>query len=120
MLISMRPQASMKPDKVLLTCPKCGHRQPEPPAAYSTVCKKCAQYFRVQDALNPVAKVEEIRAAGRKRLLAEESKWKRMAGAIALYRKVGFELMEPYYGSGCMFLRRGEASDSGKRWSTLS
>ena len=51
----------MKPDKVLLTCPKCGHRQPEPPAAYSTVCKKCSQYFRVQDALHPAAKVEEIR-----------------------------------------------------------
>lgn len=48
----------MKPEKVLLTCPKCGHRQPEPPTAYSTVCKKCAQYFRVQDALHPVAKVE--------------------------------------------------------------
>lgn len=50
----------MKADKVLLTCPKCGHRQPEPPAAYSTVCKKCSQYFRVHDALHPVIKVEEI------------------------------------------------------------
>lgn len=50
----------MKPDKVLLTCPNCGHRQPEPSAAYSTVCKKCAQYFRVHDALHPVVKVEEI------------------------------------------------------------
>jgi cytoskeletal protein CcmA (bactofilin family)/uncharacterized CHY-type Zn-finger protein len=50
----------MKPDKVLLTCPACGHRQPEPAAAYSTVCKKCSQYFRVHDALHPVTKVEEI------------------------------------------------------------
>ena len=48
------------PDRVV-TCPKCGHRQGEPPAAYSTVCKKCRQHFRVQDALNPpAAKEEEI------------------------------------------------------------
>src|SRR5437867_5472004 len=50
----------MKSDKVLLTCPKCGHRQPEPATAYSTVCKKCSQYFRVQDALHPAAKVEAL------------------------------------------------------------
>jgi len=49
----------MKAEKVLLNCPHCGHRQPEPPTAYSSVCKKCSQYFRVQDALHPVAKVEE-------------------------------------------------------------
>src|SRR4051812_37200221 len=49
----------MKVEKVLLACPKCGHRQPEPPTAYSTVCKKCSQYYRVQDALHPAAKVEE-------------------------------------------------------------
>src|SRR5580765_5289845 len=50
----------MKPHKVLLTCPNCGHQQPEPPTAYSTVCKKCSQYFRVQDALHPVVKVQEV------------------------------------------------------------
>src|SRR5256885_10173218 len=50
----------MKSDKVLLTCPKCGHKQPEPPTAYSTACKKCSQYYRVQDALHPVVKVEEV------------------------------------------------------------
>ena len=49
----------MKAEKVLLNCPHCGHRQPEPPTAYSSVCKKCSQYFRVQDALHPIAKVEE-------------------------------------------------------------
>jgi cytoskeletal protein CcmA (bactofilin family)/uncharacterized CHY-type Zn-finger protein len=53
-------RASMKTEKVLLACPNCGHRQPEPPTAYSTVCKKCHQYFRVQDALHPTAKVEEV------------------------------------------------------------
>lgn len=54
------PQALKKPQTVPVTCPHCGHQQPEPPAAYSTVCKKCSQYFRVYDALHPAAKVEEI------------------------------------------------------------
>ena len=48
----------MKAQKVLLTCPKCGHRQMEPTAAFSTNCKKCFQYFRVHDALHPPTKVE--------------------------------------------------------------
>jgi len=39
----------MKPEKVSATCPKCGHKQLEPPAAYSSVCKECRQYFRLQD-----------------------------------------------------------------------
>jgi cytoskeletal protein CcmA (bactofilin family) len=38
---------------VAVTCPKCGHTQPEPPSAYSTVCKKCREHFRVQEALHP-------------------------------------------------------------------
>ena len=50
----------MKSEKVLLTCPKCGHQQPEPSTAYSSRCKKCSEYFRVQDALRPTAKVEEV------------------------------------------------------------
>ena len=36
-----------------MTCPKCGHTQPEPPTAYSTICKKCHEHFRVQEALHP-------------------------------------------------------------------
>lgn len=48
----------MKHDKVLVACPKCGHRQPEPRRAFSTVCKKCNQHFRVQEVLQPAAKVE--------------------------------------------------------------
>src|SRR5947207_437498 len=39
----------MKPEKVSVACPKCGHSQLEPPAAYSSVCKKCGQYFRLED-----------------------------------------------------------------------
>lgn len=45
-----------KQDKVLLTCPHCGHQQPEPRTAISTVCKKCRGYIRVEEALNPAAK----------------------------------------------------------------
>jgi len=39
----------MKPEKVSVACPKCGHTQQEPSAAYSSSCKKCGQYFRLQD-----------------------------------------------------------------------
>jgi cytoskeletal protein CcmA (bactofilin family)/DNA-directed RNA polymerase subunit RPC12/RpoP len=46
-----------KQDKVLVTCPHCGHQQPEPRAAYSTNCKKCGQHFHVQEALNPARKI---------------------------------------------------------------
>lgn len=38
---------------MLVTCPSCGNEQPEPAAAYSTVCKKCRQHFRVQEQLQP-------------------------------------------------------------------
>jgi cytoskeletal protein CcmA (bactofilin family) len=41
----------MKQDKVSVVCPKCGHTQSEPAAAYSSVCKKCRQYFRLEDVL---------------------------------------------------------------------
>ncbi len=40
---------------VAVTCPKCGHTQPEPPSAYSTVCKKCHAHVLVQEALHPSA-----------------------------------------------------------------
>src|ERR1035441_8570052 len=42
-----------KQPTVAVTCPKCGHSQPEPPTAYSTLCKKCHEHFRVQEALHP-------------------------------------------------------------------
>ena len=45
-------QAS-SPDKVLVPCPRCGHRQAEARVAFSTVCRKCGQHIRVQDALQP-------------------------------------------------------------------
>jgi cytoskeletal protein CcmA (bactofilin family)/DNA-directed RNA polymerase subunit RPC12/RpoP len=39
----------MKAQKVVAACPKCGHQQPEPAAAYSTVCKACGQHFRLDE-----------------------------------------------------------------------
>jgi cytoskeletal protein CcmA (bactofilin family) len=35
---------------VTVTCPKCGHSQPEPKSAYSTICKQCRSHFRLQEA----------------------------------------------------------------------
>src|SRR6266498_385145 len=46
----------MKQDKVLVACPKCGHTQHEPATAYSSVCKQCRQYFRLEDVLRTSAK----------------------------------------------------------------
>ena len=42
-----------KQQRVVVTCPKCGHTQPEPPSAYSTICKECHAHFRVQETLHP-------------------------------------------------------------------
>ena len=49
----------MKPDKVSVTCPHCGHAQLEPLDGYSTVCKKCRKHFRIEDALRPKAAPEQ-------------------------------------------------------------
>jgi cytoskeletal protein CcmA (bactofilin family) len=40
-----------KKDTVSVTCPKCGHVQPEPVGAYSTRCKKCHEHFRLEAAV---------------------------------------------------------------------
>jgi cytoskeletal protein CcmA (bactofilin family) len=42
-----------KQDRVLVACPRCGHQQPEPRTAFSTVCRKCGQHYHVQDVLHP-------------------------------------------------------------------
>jgi cytoskeletal protein CcmA (bactofilin family) len=44
---------------VSVTCPKCGHRQPEPKDAYSSICKKCRSHFRLEEALRPSAKAQK-------------------------------------------------------------
>ncbi len=43
--------------KVPVTCPFCEHQQPEPPKAFSTVCKKCGAHFHVQETLRPAPKI---------------------------------------------------------------
>jgi cytoskeletal protein CcmA (bactofilin family) len=48
--------------KVPVQCPKCGHTQQEPATGYSTVCKKCRQHFRLDEAKQPA---EAKPAAGR-------------------------------------------------------
>jgi cytoskeletal protein CcmA (bactofilin family) len=53
----------MKQDKVPVACPKCGHTQHEPAAAYSSVCKKCRQYFRLEDVLRAAAQAGKETAA---------------------------------------------------------
>ncbi len=45
-----------KQPTVSVTCPKCGHAQPEPRSAYSTICKQCRTHFRIEEALKPAAK----------------------------------------------------------------
>jgi cytoskeletal protein CcmA (bactofilin family) len=50
---------SKKQDKVLLVCPHCGHQQPEPRGAFSTICKNCGKHLRVQEVLNPPVKAAE-------------------------------------------------------------
>ena len=58
--------APPKQDTVQVTCPKCGHTQPEPRTAYSSLCKKCHEHFRVQEALRPAAKPQKAVIAQRR------------------------------------------------------
>jgi cytoskeletal protein CcmA (bactofilin family) len=44
-----------KPDRIPVTCPKCGYRQLEPRTAYSTLCKQCHEHFRLEEVLRPAA-----------------------------------------------------------------
>jgi cytoskeletal protein CcmA (bactofilin family)/RNase P subunit RPR2 len=48
-----------KQDKVLVTCPHCGHQQPEPRGAFSTVCKKCRRHLQLEKAPSPPARAAE-------------------------------------------------------------
>jgi len=53
------PMPPPKQNTILVTCPACGHAQPEPRSAYSTVCKQCHQHFRLQEALQPSVKIQK-------------------------------------------------------------
>lgn len=61
-----------KQDKVLVSCPRCGHQQPEPRTAFSSVCKKCGQYFRLEDVLRPAREPPKPSAPARKRITCFE------------------------------------------------
>jgi cytoskeletal protein CcmA (bactofilin family) len=63
----------MKPDKVLVVCPQCGHNQHEPAAAYSSNCKKCRHYFRLEDVLRQAAKPSRAGPAGKANASAPET-----------------------------------------------
>jgi cytoskeletal protein CcmA (bactofilin family) len=43
----------MQQDKITVVCPHCGHTQPEPRTAFSTVCKQCRGNFRLHEAAKP-------------------------------------------------------------------
>jgi cytoskeletal protein CcmA (bactofilin family)/DNA-directed RNA polymerase subunit RPC12/RpoP len=51
--------AAPKTKTVSVTCPKCGHTQPEPRGAYSTICKKCRAHFRLEETDKPAAPKKE-------------------------------------------------------------
>lgn len=55
----------MKPDKINVACPHCGHVQLEPRDGYSTVCKKCRQHFRLEEVFRPRTGHEEKHHATR-------------------------------------------------------
>lgn len=57
-----------KQDKVLVSCPRCGHQQPEPRTAFSSVCKKCGQYFRLEEVLRPAREPPKPAGPARKRI----------------------------------------------------
>jgi cytoskeletal protein CcmA (bactofilin family)/DNA-directed RNA polymerase subunit RPC12/RpoP len=46
----------MQQDKITVVCPHCGHAQPEPRTAFSTVCKQCHGNFRLPEAAKPAAR----------------------------------------------------------------
>jgi cytoskeletal protein CcmA (bactofilin family)/ribosomal protein S27E len=54
-----------KQDKVEVTCPHCGHTQPEPRGAFSTVCKKCRGHIRLDEVLKPAKKKKDAAPPGR-------------------------------------------------------
>jgi len=60
-----------KQEKVLVACPHCGHSQPEPRAAVSTVCQKCRSNYQIKDALRPAPKAV-VAAFGRRQVTCFE------------------------------------------------
>jgi cytoskeletal protein CcmA (bactofilin family)/DNA-directed RNA polymerase subunit RPC12/RpoP len=57
--VGTRAMPSGKQDRVPVACPKCGHSQLEPRSAYSTICKKCHEHFRIEEAHPPAPKLQK-------------------------------------------------------------
>lgn len=57
------PESGLKTLEV--ACPNCGHLQPQPLTAYSTVCRQCGQHFRLQEVLHPAVKPVKVDVARR-------------------------------------------------------
>jgi len=45
-----------KQEKILLSCPHCGHQQSEPPTVVSTNCRACGRHFTIQEVSRPTPK----------------------------------------------------------------
>src|SRR5258705_237209 len=52
----VRSMPAPKGQTVSVVCPKCGHTQPEPRSAYSTICKQCREHFRLDQPARSPAK----------------------------------------------------------------
>jgi cytoskeletal protein CcmA (bactofilin family) len=53
-----------KPEKILLSCPHCGHQQSEPNTVLSTNCRACGRHFTIEEVPRPGRKVAD-KAAGK-------------------------------------------------------
>jgi cytoskeletal protein CcmA (bactofilin family) len=59
-LLSEARKPVSRSDKASLTCPQCGQQQLVPPTAFSSNCKKCGVYLRVQELLKPAPKAPDL------------------------------------------------------------
>lgn len=60
----------MKPSRILVTCPGCGHAQEEPSAAYSSRCRQCGEHFRLEDVVRSAGQPAPPRPAAGGRQVA--------------------------------------------------
>lgn len=60
----------MKPSRILVTCPACGHAQEEPSAAYSSRCRQCGEHFRLEDVVRSAGQPAPSRPAAGGRQVA--------------------------------------------------
>jgi cytoskeletal protein CcmA (bactofilin family)/ribosomal protein L40E len=59
--------AAIKPERLIVSCPRCGSTQPEPRAVVSTVCRQCQTHIQVRgpDPLAPSAPYADPARPGR-------------------------------------------------------